>query len=386
MIEIIELMVPGDVQRLYVVVHKKAAEWAVMDSDPRMNSGNVVNAMAVTKLELCKFYQKGLCKRGKDCRFSHEKGARQPPGKGGSKGKGGKAGKDKTRVPKDQCFNCGKVTDPPHRAAECPEKWRSAAAAAQTEQPQAKAQAQQVKPVAAKQDKLQELAKACFAELASGVGTDDLLKKLACPMVMASTRRLLENNEGIIMIADTGAEVHVVGKRDQGFLKNLRQRTPPCILDTANGQVVLHMEGEVECDGLVMSKCVYNPHVDFSLMSIVCMENVGWTYTQGGGKCRLEKGGERRDLTISGGLYLMGLSSQVLVAVEASTEIVITADDEVLLRVPKMLHVEPAVKANYERDGVSLTHLRAGHKPYDPQLHHLPNYEDENASTSTCTG
>ena len=47
--EITELLAPGDVRRLYNVVHKKAAEWAVLDSDPRV-SGNshVVNAMAAT--------------------------------------------------------------------------------------------------------------------------------------------------------------------------------------------------------------------------------------------------------------------------------------------------------------------------------------------------
>ena len=50
---------------------------------------------------------------------------------------------------------------------------------------------------------------------------------------------------------------------------------------------------------------------------------------------------------------------------EASAEIVVTANDEVLLRVPKMLPIDPAVKPVYEKDGVSLAHLRAGHRPYD---------------------
>ncbi len=41
--EIIELLAPGDVRRLYNVVHKKTAEWAVLDSN-----SHVVNAMAAT--------------------------------------------------------------------------------------------------------------------------------------------------------------------------------------------------------------------------------------------------------------------------------------------------------------------------------------------------
>jgi hypothetical protein len=80
--EITELLAPGDVRRLCNVVHKKAAEWAVLDSDPRM-SGNshVVNAMAATsgKGDVCRFFAKGTCKRGKDCRFLNENPRRSPP-------------------------------------------------------------------------------------------------------------------------------------------------------------------------------------------------------------------------------------------------------------------------------------------------------------------
>ncbi len=68
-----------------------------------------------------------------------------------------------------------------------------------------------------------------------------------------------------------------------------------------------------------------------------------------------------KTLVRSGGLYLPGAAGRSLAAVEATTEIVITANDEVLLRVPRMQPVDPAIKPLYVKDGVSLNHLRAGH-------------------------
>ena len=58
-IETTELIAPGDVRVLHSVIRKKATEWAVLDSDPRVNDGNVVNALAATKLEMCKFIANG---------------------------------------------------------------------------------------------------------------------------------------------------------------------------------------------------------------------------------------------------------------------------------------------------------------------------------------
>ena len=200
-------------------------------------------------------------------------------------------------MPKDQCYNCGKVTSPPHRAANCPEARSTAAVAAGT-WPEEALPAASTSPTASaggqKQEKLAALAKAYLAELASGSSTDDLLRRLACPTVMVSTTRQLGNAGGIVMIADTGAEVHVIGRKDQKYLMNVRNRRPPCVLETANGQVVLSMEGEVECDGITMWNCVFNPYVDFSLMSVACMENDGWAYTQGGGSCRIARTEARR--------------------------------------------------------------------------------------------
>jgi hypothetical protein len=183
-------------------------------------------------------------------------------------------------------------------------------------------------------------------------------------------------------------------------------------LETANGQVTLDIQGDVVCDGVLLKDCVYNPSVDFSLMSVSCLENEGWIYTQGGGSCQIVGEKEQKELVRSGGLYLLGLEGHVLSALEASAvafdgragavpavasrgrasavasggragqspavavggraeleasaEIVISANDEVLLRVPKMPAIDPAHKPCYLKDGIALDHLRQGHKPFDP--------------------
>ena len=168
------------------------------------------------------------------------------------------------------------------------------------------------------------------------------------------------------MAGDSGAELHVVGKNDRCFMVNERKQDPPCILDTANGKIVLDVEGDVVCDGILLKNCIYNPYASFSLLSISCLEHDGWTYLQGGGQCTLRNRAATKTLIRSGGLYLLGAAGRTLAAVEATTEIVITADDEVLLRVPRMVAVDPAIKPLYQKDGVSLNHLRSGHKPYDP--------------------
>ncbi len=72
-----------------------------MDRDPRVSGATVANAMAA-KVETCKFFAKGSCERGKDCRFAHEMKTKKSPkgdGKGSSK---------EQQVSNDQCFNSGK--------------------------------------------------------------------------------------------------------------------------------------------------------------------------------------------------------------------------------------------------------------------------------------
>ena len=155
-----------------------------------------------------------------------------------------------------------------------------------------------------------------------------MLRRLACPVVATT---VLRGEDGILMVGDSGAELHVVGKNDRGYVINERKRDPLCVSDTANGKIVLDVEGDVVCDGILLKNCVYNPYASFSLLSISCLEHDGWTYLQGGGQCTLKNRATTKTLVRSGGLYLLGAAGRWLAAVEATTEIVITANDEVLL-------------------------------------------------------
>ena len=53
-----------------------------------------------------------------------------------------------------------------------------------------------------------------------------------------------------------------------------------------------------------------------------------------------------------------------MAAIEATTEITVTVNGEVLLRVPKMEPITPAGRSHFEKDGVSLEHLCVEHKPF----------------------
>jgi hypothetical protein len=127
-------------------------------------------------------------------------------------------------------------------------------------------------------EKLQELAKAYLAELARGSSSQDLLRKLMCPVVLTAVPH---SNGGIVMVGDTGAEVHIVGEKDHEYLMNIRVKDPPCVLDTANGTIHLGEQGDVVCDGILLQSCVFNPYVKFSLASISCLKEDGWVYVQG---------------------------------------------------------------------------------------------------------
>jgi len=339
--DVTELMAPGDVRRLYNVVRKKAAEWAVLDSDPRVSGGTVVNAMVAPKVEICEFFAAGNCRRGKDCRWSRDVSKTKGRGKGDRKSADKAAGKQ--RGPKDQRFNCGDMTSPPHRAKDCPKPRRVAAAKA--DEPAgagAKAKPREQAPPSKaplglkQQDKLHDLAKAYLAKLATGSSTEEVLRRMAFPAVLA-TSGPHTGNGATIVIADSGAEVHIVGRTDYQRLTNVRVRRVLCQLDTANGRIALSKEGDVTSNGIVLMGFACNPFVAYSLLSLSCLENEGWTYTQGGGQAVLRKGPEEKRLAKSAALYLLGTAGVVLTAIEATSDIVTTANDDVILRVPRTL-------------------------------------------------
>ena len=122
--EITDLLAPNDPGKMYSAIERRAAGWAVMDADTRLNDSaggtgkgtkgghKGVYSVAI----LCKHFAKGTCTRGDKCRFSHKSSDPKPGGKG-SKGK--KANNEKYRRMK-----CGKITNLPQWA-----KWNSSSSA-----------------------------------------------------------------------------------------------------------------------------------------------------------------------------------------------------------------------------------------------------------------
>ncbi len=101
---------------------------------------------------------------------------------------------------------------------------------------------------------MQELAKAYLAELAAGSSPRDLLQRLTCPVALTTVQHQTES-EGILMVGDSGTELHVVSKNDRGYMINERDRIPPCVLDTENGKIALDVEGYVMFDGILLKDC-----------------------------------------------------------------------------------------------------------------------------------
>ena len=139
-----DFLTPGDSRRLFETIHHKGAQWAVLDSVPRVVAGAPSNAAANAAVNsatvTCKYFQKGYCRRGKECRFLHEnaRGQQDHAKKGKGKGKGGKGPKSPNKKggsDKDRCFACGEVTSPPHRAANCPKSASANAATAAAADP-----------------------------------------------------------------------------------------------------------------------------------------------------------------------------------------------------------------------------------------------------------
>ena len=70
--EIMDLLAPKDPRKLYSAIERKAAGWAVMDADTRLNEGSAGKGKgakgdhkgAPSATILCKHFAKGTCARG----------------------------------------------------------------------------------------------------------------------------------------------------------------------------------------------------------------------------------------------------------------------------------------------------------------------------------
>ena len=119
--EITDLLAPNDPGKLYSAIERKAAGWAVMDADTRLNEGSAGTGKgakgdhkgAHSATIPCKHSAKGTFARWDKCRFSHKSSDSKSGGQG-NKGK-------KSSSERDRCKKCGKITNPPLWARSCPQ-------------------------------------------------------------------------------------------------------------------------------------------------------------------------------------------------------------------------------------------------------------------------
>jgi hypothetical protein len=106
---------------------------------------------------------------------------------------------------------------------------------------------------------------------------------------MARPRRLLvvaaaalEKGQILEMVADSGAELHILCPRHMGAAHTRTALKDPLQVDTAGGTVWLKETACVNIGPLSL-KCFVDPEAVHSLLSIALLEESGWNYVQGGG-------------------------------------------------------------------------------------------------------
>lgn len=397
----IEMMFPKDVRALWKGISKRAEEWSVLDCAPRCQVAGGGAALSLAQKTPCNYYAKGKCSRGESCRFSQGKGAKsggkgkEKQNAGGSKSYLGKA-KDKGKggkLDKRACKLCGEITEPPHWQDTCPKRHsagnaiRNAGAAEGGGAANAGGDVGKASPGAKTAsstimqqpgvsfDQLQAMA-AMYLQQNGGGCSAFMMVSQGRQQDLDRLYALSAGQAHLTMIADSGAEIHVVAPKHRTFMYDMQQLPNGLPLDTASGDVTLGIVGTVWCMGIVCKPCILNPHSKHTLLSVSLMERDGWYYQQGGGRAVLYRADSKQSIWLnrSGGFSLLengqrfsattdsspihALASPVL----ATDEIEVRVGNEVKLFVPKidpLLHRE---LPHYIKDGVLLEHLRLGHR------------------------
>ncbi len=91
--DLLELTRPNDPRKMCGIAQRKATEWSVFDAGSRTAATERLTVNNAQKKITCKFYAKGSCKHGKECKFDHGSGSKGSQhstgsGKGGGKGQG----------------------------------------------------------------------------------------------------------------------------------------------------------------------------------------------------------------------------------------------------------------------------------------------------------
>ena len=124
-------------------------------------------------------------------------------------------------------------------------------------------------------DQLQAIAAMYMQQNGSGLGASIVVSH----DIQKDLDRLYALSAGqaqLTMVADTGAEIHVIAPQHRSFMYDLQQLPNGLPLDTAGGDVSLDTLGTVCCMGIVCKPCIFNPHSKHTLLSIPLLERDGW--------------------------------------------------------------------------------------------------------------
>ena len=129
-------------------------------------------------------------------------------------------------------------------------------------------------------------------------------------------QRFLENRakkSTLMMIVDTGTEVHVVSAKHR---KRLHDRA------TAGGSVPIEEMGGLTINAVTTDTCVVDPLATHSLFSVSLAEEDGWHYEQGGGQATLYQPQLNRRILLSkfGGLYVSENTSPMMALCSSGIE------------------------------------------------------------------
>ena len=114
----------------------------------------------------------------------------------------------------------------------------------------------------------------------------------------------------LTMIADSGAEKHIISGKDFRFVFRRTPLRQPIILETANGETTVTEQGDVICDGVHLKSCLLCETASTSLLSLILLTDSGWDYHQARRGASLKSPlGTEYHLPRTGNLYYLGGNS-----------------------------------------------------------------------------
>ena len=108
------------------------------------------------------------------------------------------------------------------------------------------------------------------------------------------------------MIADSGAERHIICGKDVTHVQNRRPLENRIMLETANGETAITEEADTICAGIRLYNCLVCPTASSSALATILLTDDGWSYLQSrSGATLTGPSAQQVDLVHEGDLYIL---------------------------------------------------------------------------------